>query len=565
MTNIKNYNFTGIDFKLSNSEYYDFYLNTDALKFEVDSVIGDFDSLDYDNYDWYTDSINADFSLITSFNFNYYYNPESINQITSVVQWGGSLSDDFSATTYGLTGLDNGAIYYSGTSNPINNEILNLLTGSTLIHSSNDTLLTLNKVTGYTGNIIYPIEFISTTGVSRNYINLCGGFYQGYYKLDGYNHQTLPIRYQKGWSIGTWLRKSDSLCSGITGQTLNDLYPNNKGFFFYNGTRAENKFWNIFTGNTSGDTEVKETDVNINNITVEGTGTTISVPLSPPPVDVKLVNNQFLIYGRSNGMLCGNKQSADGFGQVRADRYFKREPFYSRIVRQEVTNTTNPFLIFGRSNGILCSNEQSSDGFGQTRADINYSGNTSDVMELDKNADIIDNALGFRIKDDGSIGYRMLTLSADCNSVEVIEEYSLSGMVADNQWQHIVVKWVNNDSYNECDLINGDPRKGRFKFYVNSNLIFVSKELNEFIPRRLDDIMEKQVGVPYNISIGGGSQGLLESITFDGQDPNDLGLLIEQNFAGSFIGSMSDFNIYDENLSWCSIKELYNTWKFKYE
>jgi len=137
------------------------------------------------------------------------------------------------------------------------------------------------------------------------------------------------------------------------------------------------------------------------------------------------------------------------------------------------------------------------------------------------------------------------------------EEYSVSGTVTPDKWSHIVVKWVNNDNYNECKLETDGPRRGKFKFYVNSNLIFTSKELDESIPKRLYELQEKQVGVPYNISLGGGTQGLIESLTFDGQDPEDLGLIVEKNFAGSFIGYISTFKMYDKNLSWCEIKDSY--------
>lgn len=53
-------------------------------------------------------------------------------------------------------------------------------------------------------------------------------------------------------------------------------------------------------------------------------------------------------------------------------------------------------------------------------------------------------------------------------------------------------------------------------------------------------------------------------MTFDGQDPADLGLIIEQNFAGTFIGGMSTFNLFDKNLSWCEIKDIYNSTKERY-
>jgi len=565
MSNIKNYNFNKLDFRLSNHEFWDFYLNSDAIKngphYSGNTIFG----VNFNAYDGL--SIEPDFNS-DDFNLDDFYTTYGI---VSDYEWSGAISTNFSASTYGLTGHDNmSLIYIESEDDDAHTTLLSGLTGSTLIHASGDTKMVLRPVSGATGGYVYPFTLVIDSGTTGNYVNLCGGFFQGYYKLDGWGYQVLPTRYDKGFSIETWLRPSSCVASGTI---LNDNYSGNTGFFFYTGTRAENKFWNIFTGNTasgctSGSTnfcmDVKETDIEINNVYVGDALTNISLPLSPPPVDIKLIENQFLIFGRSNGKLCGQGDSADGFGQVRADQnYDKTVPFYSRIVRQEPISYQNQFLTFGRSNGKLCGQGDSADGFGQVRADQYYE-RTEDVTELDKNADIIDNAIGFRIREDGSIGYRLLTLSADCQSVEIIEEYSISGMVTSDQWEHIVVKWINNDEYTECDRTKSDPRKGKFKFYVNSYLIFTSKELDEFIPKRLYEIQEKQIGVPYNISIGGGTQGLLESMTFDGQDPADLGLVIEQNFAGSFIGDISTFKLFDKNLSWCEIKDIYNNTKAKY-
>ena len=555
MSNIKNYTFNKLDFRLNNSEYWDFYLNSDAIKNSnpySDNLIASFDFSTYGGF-------GADFSQPDFLEGD--FNMTQVSIISSV-GWDGAYSSDFSGDTFGLTGLDNGRIPYDGSSDDYGHTgLLTLLTGTTLVHTSTSNKLVLNQVSGSTGDYVYPsgIEFNNEVG---NYMYLRGGFLQGYYKLDGVDYQVLPNRYQKGWTISTWLNKDDS---GVTGTILNDTYPDNKGFFYYIGTRAENKFWNIFTGNTtgvcnSGSTdfcmESKETDIHINNIVVDGDITDISVPLSPPPRDIKKVTNKFLIFGRSNGKLCNNRESEGGFGRQRAHDYNPDIPFYSNITGKEQSDFRNQFLIFGRSNGKLCNNRESEGNYGRQRAH-DYSGSTTPILELDKDADIVDNAIGFRIKDDGSIGYRLLTLSADCKSVEVIEEYSMSGMVTDNQWEHVVVKWVNNDTYTECELETNPARKGKLKFYLNSNLIFTSKTLNEFIGKRLDDWMEKQLGVPYNVSIGGGTQGLIESMTFDGVDAEDLGLIIESNFAGSFIGGISTFDMFDSSLSWCEIKDIY--------
>ena len=82
--------------------------------------------------------------------------------------------------------------------------------------------------------------------------------------------------------------------------------------------------------------------------------------------------------------------------------------------------------------------------------------------------------------------------------------------------------------------------------------------------RRLEEYKDKQLGVPFNISLGGGSQGLLESMTFDGQDPDDLGLKIEENFAGTFVGDISQFRFYICDLNWNDINNNYNVERFRY-
>jgi len=207
-------------------------------------------------------------------------------------------------------------------------------------------------------------------------------------------------------------------------------------------------------------------------------------------------------------------------------------------------------------------------GFGNKTV-CTFTGFTSDLLILDKDADIIDNAIGFRIKDDGSIGYRALKLTGYCSGetyvtgVTVEEQYSISGMVTDNQWTHIGIRFVMPE-YDECQLKYGKQRKGRLMFYVNSKLKFVAEEVDEFIARRLNEYKDKQLGVPFNYSLGGGSQGLLESMTFDGQDPDDLGLIIEQNFAGTFIGDISQFRYYICDLNWCDLTNNFEVEKIRY-
>ena len=147
-----------------------------------------------------------------------------------------------------------------------------------------------------------------------------------------WDYQILPTRYESGWTAEFWMRRNSDPCSGLTANTLNALYPDNEGFFYYMGTRAENKFWDVFSGET-------------------GYTTTSGYPLPPP------------------------------------------------LIKTE-EELTNPFLIYQPAD-CCC-----------------FTGLTTvTTHERDRNADIVNNALGFRVKNDGSIGYRSLGVSGVCSAV----------------------------------------------------------------------------------------------------------------------------------------------------
>ena len=139
----------------------------------------------------------------------------------------------------------------------------------------------------------------------------------------------------------------------------------------------------------------------------------------------------------------------------------------------------------------------------------------------------------------------------------VEEGYSVSGTVIDNQWSHVAIRFVNDSTLNQCDLSVASARTGTLMFYVNGKLKYSVNNFKEFIAKSLFEHREKKEGVAYNMSIGGGSQGLLESITFDGDDPEDKLLPIEQNFAGTFIGDISQFRYYIEDVDFCSLNKNY--------
>jgi hypothetical protein len=597
MGNIKNFNFNKLDLRLSNSDYWDFFLaNDEGAGPDCSGLLSGSCFVV-----WY------DFNNLAIF-------PSSAvtaSSIYSLVTWTGATNSGYTANTIGLTGIDNGLVTFDKQSGDTSNlALLSALTGTTLVIPSGDTRLTMHAVTGTTGNYEYPMTYIYDPVVG-NYTDFCGGFYQGFYKLDGYTYEVLPTRVPNAWSAEFWLKPSTSACTGTTATTLNDTYPDNAGFFFYMGTRAENKFWNQFYGADSGCTSgctqpsgctdvvsefctvPKEIDVSI----IGDNG--IAIPLDPPQVQIDIITNPFLIYGRaydcSPPKLTGSTgtfifASADtttttcntcgcchgGCGCSETGLGTKIAPCYDgsgiTVVRtaEQLVNFTNPFLIYGRAasgSGCTCTAcSGPGDGFGNQTV-CSFTGRTAPITELDYNLDIIDNALGLRIKDDGSIGYRLLTVTGACytastgqklyhSGVTVQESYSISGMVSADTWSYIAVRFVM--PYMEpCDLKIKGPRKGKIMFYVNGRLKYVANDIPETVGRRLNEYYLKQVGVPFNFSLGGGSQGLLESQTFDGLDMADRGLPIEKNFAGTFIGSISQFKFNICDLNYCTIQHNY--------
>jgi ribosomal protein S27E len=554
MGNIKNFNFNKLDLKLSNSDYWDFYLANDSQ-----------DEINYGGLD-------SNGCLAVWYDFNdplIYQNSIGIETIVSLAAWDGAVNSGYTFPTFGLTGLDNGKLrYVKSFGDESNIGLLDILNTTNLTIPANDFRLKLNLVSGSTNQFVYPIELVNDTTPIGTRLRLSGGFYQGFYKIDGSTYEVLPTRTKKAWVADFWLNKTEI---SHTGTTLNDLYPNNKGFFFYMGTRAENKFWNIFDGNNTGctinctsDTGCTDTITNFCTTIKETTidildePSSIMVPLSPPQIKIEKITNQFLIYGRADDNYkcnkCGSGRDNRPFGRETVCSYSGGGIFVSSLETKK-TDYTNPFLVYGRAKDNQtctgCGN-RTSDGYGRETV-CSYSGDSEPKYEVDKDVDIIDNAVGFRIKDDGSIGYRSLKLTGQCSDdiyvtgVTIDEHYSPAGIVKDDEWSKISIRFVANETYTEQELICKNRRKGRLMIYVNCRLKVVFDNFEEFIAKRLDEYYAKQIGVPFNLSIGGGSQGLLENMTFDGQDINDLGLNIERNFAGTFIGEISEFkfNICD--------------------
>lgn len=145
----------------------------------------------------------------------------------SLVKWDKSTTSDITLNDYGLTAYDIGRA--------------NHLTSTTLL-SLNDSKLKIfpinsNNSTGTTQSYKYPFS-TSFTSTGKVYLQLSGGGFQNYFKLEDYDWELLPYRYNNGISFESWI-KIDSSTSGST-----------KGIFLYIGTRSENKFSTLYSGDS---------------------------------------------------------------------------------------------------------------------------------------------------------------------------------------------------------------------------------------------------------------------------------------------------------------------------
>ena len=539
MSNIYQHGFDNcLTMRLSNSEYWDLFLCYDCQDAPNPDIILTGSCL----------LINIDINDDNSYSGDTLYN---------LVDWTGSTvyGSGVTLNDIGLTGIDNGFINYECSASTSGSTFLSAFTGSTLFLSSGDTRFFMTRVSGCT----YDYTITPLTGATEGrYSRLCGGFYQGFFKLSDktyfkditnnkftwpiswfncppvctgttsgtttgstsgstnccpdpnkayqcyleekpipYNYQVLPTRYEQGWTSMFWLRKDDDdVCSGNTATTLNDVYSGNTGFFYYMGTRSENKFWDLFSGET-------------------GYTTSSGYPLPPPKETEEVLDN-------------------------------------------------NPFLVY--KGGCCC-----------------FTGITEvTTQQKDRNIDIVNNALGFRIKSDGSIGYRTLGISGVCSAVTattvvncssqcgcgcnsdtgdtkvtattvtekyvtgvtITEEYSKPGIIYSDNWVHISIKFRAYEEYIGCELNSVPQRKGSLDFYVNGYLKWSVDNFDEFLFKELDEYREKQEGVPFNYSWGGGTQGLIETNTVNGPDVKDDNLVIQENFAGTFEGDVATFKMY---------------------
>lgn len=507
--NIKNNNTRNIASKLYSGNYYDFMLfkgeTKEYNKSYLDSLsIADFSALNIKNGCLYSDKI-----------------------------WDKAINDGIELNNIGFTGIDNGLIAYRK-DRVSNTEFLNLFLKSNFKIDYDDKRLFMAPITGNTLQYTYPI-FLKKD--NEKYLACKGGFFQGFFKLYGNKYQVLPDEIEDNLMLHFELRpRSDYQ---IETNTINHKHPNNKGIFFYIGTRAENKFWEYY-----------EKDLEILEQLNKNESSNIKV-CSKPNIndyikDDYMTKDIIITDDFSFTDSKGREHNIHGYNEIETDNKFllfdRTKDGYtinnwvegSKAKIVDINNCDNPnyFLLMNKTKTGYTIN--TIDSYKETH-----------IKSYDLYKDIINNAFALRINENGAIGYRYI-VSDECNNkkISILEEYSKDDIVEIDKWNNINVKFV---------VINKDKMK--ILFYVNGNLVLVSKDIQKFNLKNLNDVAEKQECVPYNISLGGGSIGLMEAIYPNYYDIPKYILPIENYFCGSFIGDIKSFKMYNGNIDYSIVKD----------
>jgi len=641
--NINNYNFNRYDIRLDYSSYFDLTIASDERDYDEEVVFSKklIAEDDGDRLPVYIDlsSNLSNQKMRLLWNVNYtgntlvsenYYNPKNIDLFCE------------SATTLcdiGLVATDNG--------------LYDKMTGETITFTMAindfekwdphyyDRRMKFHPVTSYadwpnhrfSGNskTIYNIVSKNDFDSVGYYNELYGGFYQGFYKLFGYDYEVFPERVNKGWTMETVIkpRQREEFNIQPSEVYLNDVYPENAGMFFYFGTRAENKYYHP----ASGKTESKR-------------------------------GNQ-----GSDGLGCYNYNcgfNVDTSGNSSTQWTYKRvtSGLGDCIRTCACSNTgvtnSNCFKVFPTSGTTVKHNTGPCGAYNTTIVN----------PPVDPGVDALSNAMSIRLSGDpknphlcvkyikltgdcvttGSCGTTGLTYSSGycineiCSVRGIYDDCGYDSLICltantEERWVMFSAVFERYQTLEDCDLINWgglgdirdvvypsaingsaynlimppqthigskkekkeslidlnrkwlrnkDRRLGLLKLYVNGYLFMVIEDFEEIIPRELNTQKEKQLGVPFNISWGGGTQGLRESLMFSActategkyiQDPESMpnqtlsgtslsglttDILLEPNFGGTFMGGISQFRMYTEPLSTPQVQHNYRELKGRY-
>lgn len=528
-----------------------------------------------------------------------YYNPKNLDYSCYTAYTG--------ICDVGLVGIDNGLF------NKLTGETLYYIKGIDDTYKFNphyrDSRFKMHPVTGHTQspnvkfsgrpkNTAYNIVSKSAATIGY-YQELYGGFYQGFYKLFGHDYEVFPERVNKGWSVEMLLKPrttEEFTPNPFNDQYLNDIYPSNAGTFFYFGSRAENKFYHTSSGTPKSDTGYTRNTINLDcleSCACSDTGVTNSNCVGVyPTIGTTTVHN--------TGCNCGCSST-------------EQIPLPETDPKFDVLSNALSFKFSGcPSNPSLCvkyikiTGDCVTTGYCETTGVTFQTGYTITQVCSPPIYDICN------LQCDDTTEERWVMISAVFERYKTIEECDLLNLGGLNDLRvETYQSSIDGQSYKLISPPNThqggekepkvykvrfdkkwfddlDYRLGTLKLYVNGYLFLVIEDFEEIIPRELNTEKEKQVGVPFNISFGGGTQGLHDHLIFSGcsnpngpyiQDPElfpnnilsgttlsglSTNILLEQNFGGTFMGGISQFRMYVEPLSSPQIQHNFRILKNKF-
>lgn len=518
------------------------------------------------------------------------------DSLCSLKTWENAVSENAALKDAGFTFTDNGRIWFDKYAAG-NGEAIDKIVNSKFNITDGDLKLTLKEVSGITQECKYPVKVMND-----GYTKLTGGFYQGVFKYFGFNHEILPTVIENEWNMEFVLRPQKYKTPK---NILNDFYPENGGIFFYIGTRAENKFAQFYGNSFEGYEKDEINSGFCENFEEKTYAETLPVEKENKKkdgMDVLYPFNQQFSFNDPCSCDCIERQNKNDEEKEQqntnpcdfyfGDDYLKtgdtlNAPLETSDGKPLYTNgyfeikTDNKHLFFNRTkNGFTTENwvdadvvltgitknyntnlqnnlflimNRTKNGF--TTGNIDKLDGLTETEKYDFKKDIKNNAFALKYNPDGSISYRYLIYDCDSEAgFSVVEETSFSDIISPEEWNVVTVKFkVLNGFVNECN-ISSTGRKMKLYIYVNGYLKMVSKELPVFDFHELDDTFDKQEGVPFNISLGGGTQGLRESINFKYWEKFPYLLPLEKHFAGTFIGDIRSFKFYTCAMDYAHIK-----------
>lgn len=127
-------------------------------------------------------------------------------------------------------------------------------------------------------------------------------------------------------------------------------------------------------------------------------------------------------------------------------------------------------------------------------------------------SNIKNNVIAFLLTEDKHLAYKYI------DSTGITITNASSTIISRTGFTWISISFKPDFVFTDLDLLNCDnPRKGTLTFYVNGRSVWRIKQFPEFFCRPFKNDKEKQLGVPYSISWGGGSFGLEHSYHYDYQ------------------------------------------------